>query len=242
MAEKSLASMSVRQLGNEHVSERLRRKEIAPTGRPLACLRDGQPRRWSEPPRRPGHRGPRRPTNDAPVRPCQVLTRPSPDLQARRPRLASCAKALSVVEAKILQDAKRYCISYQERVDNVGRSLASVMSSLRRLVLTTRPPSDPPSARGAPRLSLCAGLAMRTRDSPAASRVVAPPGPASRLDIEGATHELVMMIDGLSVERVLYPTRVPPERQVALLDRWLDGCRARVTRERRGATHSEAHD
>jgi len=44
-----------------------------------------------------------------------------------------------------------------------------------------------------------------------------------------------MMIDGLSVERFFYRTRVPPERQVALLDRWLDGCRARVTRSGEGA-------
>jgi AcrR family transcriptional regulator len=45
---------------------------------------------------------------------------------------------------------------------------------------------------------------------------------APEVDVEVATHELMMLIDGLSVERVLYPTRVPPERQVQLLDRLLD--------------------
>jgi AcrR family transcriptional regulator len=38
------------------------------------------------------------------------------------------------------------------------------------------------------------------------------------LDLEFATHQLVSLIDGLSAERVLYPDRVPPERQVAMLD------------------------
>jgi AcrR family transcriptional regulator len=47
------------------------------------------------------------------------------------------------------------------------------------------------------------------------------------IDLECATHELVMLIDGLSVERVLYPSRVPADRQVTLLDRVLDGFRSR---------------
>ncbi len=34
-----------------------------------------------------------------------------------------------------------------------------------------------------------------------------------------------MLIDGVSAERVLYPGRVPPGRQVDLLDRVLDGLR-----------------
>jgi AcrR family transcriptional regulator len=38
------------------------------------------------------------------------------------------------------------------------------------------------------------------------------------LDLEFATHQLVSLIDGLSAERVLYPDRVPPERQTAMLD------------------------
>ncbi|HEX9034025.1 MAG TPA: TetR family transcriptional regulator C-terminal domain-containing protein [Streptosporangiaceae bacterium] len=40
-----------------------------------------------------------------------------------------------------------------------------------------------------------------------------------------ATHQLVVLIDGLSAERVLYPDRVPAARQVALLDQLLDGLR-----------------
>jgi hypothetical protein len=44
-----------------------------------------------------------------------------------------------------------------------------------------------------------------------------PPG----ADIEEATHRLVALIDGLSVEAVLYPARVPPGRQGALLDQLL---------------------
>jgi AcrR family transcriptional regulator len=42
------------------------------------------------------------------------------------------------------------------------------------------------------------------------------------LDIEFGVHQLVALIDGLSAERVLYPGRVPPERQAALLDRLLE--------------------
>jgi AcrR family transcriptional regulator len=41
---------------------------------------------------------------------------------------------------------------------------------------------------------------------------------AAGADVEEATHRLVALIDGLSVEAVLYPARVPPDRQVALLD------------------------
>ncbi len=44
---------------------------------------------------------------------------------------------------------------------------------------------------------------------------------AGGTDIEEATHRLVALIDGLSVEAVLYPARVPPGRQVALLDQLL---------------------
>ena len=44
---------------------------------------------------------------------------------------------------------------------------------------------------------------------------------AAGTDIEEATHRLVALIDGLSVEAVLYPARVPPGRQVALLDQLL---------------------
>jgi AcrR family transcriptional regulator len=44
---------------------------------------------------------------------------------------------------------------------------------------------------------------------------------ATGTDLEEATHRLVALIDGLSVEAVLYPARVPPERQMALLDQLL---------------------
>jgi len=40
-------------------------------------------------------------------------------------------------------------------------------------------------------------------------------------DVELATHQLVVLIDGLSAERVLYPDRVSPERQTQMLDRLL---------------------
>jgi AcrR family transcriptional regulator len=42
------------------------------------------------------------------------------------------------------------------------------------------------------------------------------------LDPDFATHQLVTLIDGLSAERVLYPDRVPADRQVAMLDRLLE--------------------
>jgi AcrR family transcriptional regulator len=38
------------------------------------------------------------------------------------------------------------------------------------------------------------------------------------IDLSVATHQLVVLIDGLSAERVLYPDRVGPERQVQMLD------------------------
>lgn len=44
---------------------------------------------------------------------------------------------------------------------------------------------------------------------------------ADGCDPELATHQLVVLIDGLSAERVLYPDRVTPERQVEMLDRLL---------------------
>ena len=39
-------------------------------------------------------------------------------------------------------------------------------------------------------------------------------------------HQLLVLIDGLSAERVLYPDRVGPDRQRQLLDEVLDGLRA----------------
>ena len=42
------------------------------------------------------------------------------------------------------------------------------------------------------------------------------------VDPDFAAHQLVALIDGLSAERVLYPDRVPPDRQVAMLERLLE--------------------
>jgi AcrR family transcriptional regulator len=47
-----------------------------------------------------------------------------------------------------------------------------------------------------------------------------------QVDLDLVTHQLVVLIDGVSAERVLYPDRVPPERQVGLLDQLLSGLRA----------------
>src|SRR5215470_3916868 len=49
-----------------------------------------------------------------------------------------------------------------------------------------------------------------------------------QIDLDLATHQLVVLIDGVSAERVLYPDRVRPDRQVDLLDRLLDGLRPRA--------------
>jgi AcrR family transcriptional regulator len=46
------------------------------------------------------------------------------------------------------------------------------------------------------------------------------------VDIELAAHQLVILIDGVSAERVLYPDRVPPARQQKLLATLLDDLRA----------------
>ena len=45
-------------------------------------------------------------------------------------------------------------------------------------------------------------------------------------DLDLATHQLVVLIDGLSAQRVLYPNRVTPERQVGMLDHLLDSFRS----------------
>jgi|SRR5215469_1436676 len=46
------------------------------------------------------------------------------------------------------------------------------------------------------------------------------------VDLDFATHQLVVLIDGVSAERVLYPDRVPTDRQVELLDDLLSGLRS----------------
>ena len=59
-------------------------------------------------------------------------------------------------------------------------------------------------------------------------------------DLELATHQLVVLIDGLSAERVLYPDRVTPQRQVQLLDLLLASLRPRPARV--AATGTEPAD
>jgi AcrR family transcriptional regulator len=49
---------------------------------------------------------------------------------------------------------------------------------------------------------------------------------ADGVDLDLATHQLVVLIDGISAERVLYPGRVAPARQVQMLDALLDSLRA----------------
>jgi AcrR family transcriptional regulator len=48
---------------------------------------------------------------------------------------------------------------------------------------------------------------------------------AGRVDLGLATHQLVVLIDGLSAERVLYPDRVTPRRQIEMLEALLDSFR-----------------
>src|SRR5271165_3645812 len=47
----------------------------------------------------------------------------------------------------------------------------------------------------------------------------------SDCDLDLATHQLLVLIDGLSAQRVLYPDRVTPQRQIEMLDRLLGGFR-----------------
>jgi AcrR family transcriptional regulator len=50
---------------------------------------------------------------------------------------------------------------------------------------------------------------------------------AGSVDLGLATHQLVVLIDGLSAERVLYPGRVTPGRQIEMLEALLDTFRRR---------------
>lgn len=52
------------------------------------------------------------------------------------------------------------------------------------------------------------------------------------VDLDFAIHQLVVLIDGLSAERVLYRDRVPPGRQVDMLDQLLNGMRTQPGRAR----------
>jgi AcrR family transcriptional regulator len=49
---------------------------------------------------------------------------------------------------------------------------------------------------------------------------------AGDCDLRLATHQLVVLIDGLSAQRVLYPDRVTPQRQVKMLDHLLRAFRS----------------
>jgi AcrR family transcriptional regulator len=49
------------------------------------------------------------------------------------------------------------------------------------------------------------------------------------IDLTLAAHQLLVLIDGLSAERVLYPDRVTPGRQQEMLETLLDSLRARAT-------------
>jgi AcrR family transcriptional regulator len=49
---------------------------------------------------------------------------------------------------------------------------------------------------------------------------------AADCDIHQATHQLVVLIDGLSAQRVLYQDRVTPQRQIELLDHLLGSFRS----------------
>jgi hypothetical protein len=46
------------------------------------------------------------------------------------------------------------------------------------------------------------------------------------VDVDLTTHQLVVLIDGVSAERVLYPDRVSPARQQQLLEALLSDLRA----------------
>ena len=46
------------------------------------------------------------------------------------------------------------------------------------------------------------------------------------MDLTLAAHQLLVLIDGLSAERVLYPDRVSPGRQQQMLDQLLGSLRA----------------
>lgn len=50
------------------------------------------------------------------------------------------------------------------------------------------------------------------------------------LDLDELTHQLVVLMDGLSVQSVLYTKRVPAKRQIALLDALLDSARAPLSK------------
>ena len=66
---------------------------------------------------------------------------------------------------------------------------------------------------------LCARLRRHLKEADEAGEL------AGSVDIGLATHQLVVLIDGLSAERVLYPGRVTSQRQVQMLETLLDSFR-----------------
>jgi hypothetical protein len=55
------------------------------------------------------------------------------------------------------------------------------------------------------------------------------------VDIALAAHQLLVLIDGLSAERVLYPDRVGPDRQQQMLDAVLGSLRSLSASSRPGS-------
>jgi AcrR family transcriptional regulator len=54
---------------------------------------------------------------------------------------------------------------------------------------------------------------------------------STALDVDWITHQLIILVEGISLEAVLYPARVHPDRQREILDHFLE----QVTATRRGA-------
>ncbi len=51
---------------------------------------------------------------------------------------------------------------------------------------------------------------------------------AADVRADDLTHELIVLVEGISVQAVLYPQRVPPHRQIEILDSILDRASART--------------
>jgi hypothetical protein len=54
-------------------------------------------------------------------------------------------------------------------------------------------------------------------------------------DADWITHQLIILVEGISLEAVLYPARVQPDRQSKLLEHFLEQVTA--TRPASGASH-----
>lgn len=49
---------------------------------------------------------------------------------------------------------------------------------------------------------------------------------STSIDAGWITHQLIILVEGISLEAVLYPARVPPDQQCEILDHFLDQVRA----------------